>query len=348
MTTRLSALLLMAVLCIINLARAQDFTPTSAAAGRHFETGKSLPWRSLPASGGFAGSSVSKAQPGPWTMQLVGRLAKHSELNRRQLQIILDAISLSSSEFFAASANTPALKVKADNAVQGLRQRALAAFPKNEVASLFSYVGVQQTDQEIIRKYYDLSSLPLKGRRTEFRRASSSEKCALWRTHLALVIVRNPGLNEWQKEIILAAMLLLTPERYDVPSSSPDWKRRVREPSRLLEQQITLAFSSEDAAKIFTTLGDNTAAAQNGPTPSGSPSLKTINYQPVSDSGPYQQWIHSRFSSQDIEFEQHSSCGCSTVWDFCWGVKYCTPSSCSSTQDGCGLGWSYPCNGVCR
>lgn len=293
-TTRVSVVLLMAVLCIITLARAQDANSTSALAGRRFETGGPLRrFVKTPLSLPSSGRSVIRVQPGPWTT------------------------------------------------------RTLASFVKNEVAGLFG-VANERDEQEIIRKYYDLSSLPLKGRRASFRRASPAEKSGLWRTHLALVLVRRPELNEWQKHIILSTILLLTPEHYEVPSSSSEWKTKVREPSRLLEQQINLAFSSEDAAKIFTTLGDNTEAAKNGRPLGGALSLKSINYQPVSDSGPYHQWIHSRFSAQDIELEQNSSCGCSTVWDFCWGVKYCAASSCNSTQDGCGLGWSYPCNGVCR
>lgn len=293
-TTRLSALLLMAVLCIINLARAQDVTPTSVLAGRRLETGEPLRrFVDAPIFLPPTGRSVIRVQPGPWTMQT------------------------------------------------------LAAVTKNEVASLFGNVATERSEQEIIRKYYDLSSLSLKGRRASFRRASPAEKSGLWRTHLALVLVRRPELNEWQKDIILATILLLTPEHYEVPSSSPEWKTKVREPSRLLEQQITLAFSSDDAAKIFTTLGDNTEAAKNSPIPAGSLSLKSINYQPVSDSGPYNQWIHSRFSAQDVELEQSATCGCNLTWDFCGGWKYCNASACAP-QQGCGLGWSYPCNGVCR
>jgi hypothetical protein len=347
-TTRLSALLLMAVFCIINLARAQDVAPTSALAGRHFETGEPLPWFSLPATGGFAGGPADMAQPGPWTIKLVGRLAKHPELNRRQLQILLEAISLSSSEFFAASANTT-IRVKADDAVQGLRQRALAAFTKNEVSSLFDYAATQQSEQEIVRKYYDLSSLPLKGRRAAFKIASAGDKCGLWRTHLAFSLINHPEFNEWQKEIILAGMLVATPEYFDVPSNSPDWKLKVREPSRALERQIAVAFSREDAASIFATLGDNIEAAKRGPTNASPAFLTSINHKTFSDSSSYRQWTVSRYSSQDIELEQQAGpCQCSTSSDYCpiWGS--CRSGVCQTQGGGCGTFWSYPCNGVCR
>lgn len=234
--------------------------------------------------------------------------------------------------------------------LQDPERGALIAFRNNEVARAFYNVDGEKTSQEILRKYYDLSALPLKERRALFRRASPEEKSGYWRTHLALVLVRYPQLNEWQKEIIVSTILLLAPDHYDVPSDSPEWKTKVREPSRFLEQQITLAFSPEDAAKIFTTLGDNIEAAKHGPTLADSVSLKSINYyQPVSDSGPYQQWIHSRFSAQDLEPEQSATCGCNMSWDFCPAWKYCSASTCTPPpQDGCGLGWSYPCNGVCR
>ena len=232
---------------------------------------------------------------------------------------------------------------------QDSKLRILAAFSKSGVADVFYNVNGEQAEQEILRKYSELSALPLRGRRAAFRRLSSAEKSALWQTQLALVLVKHPELNEWQKELILDAMLLLTPEHYEVPSNSPDWKAKVREPSRRLEQEITVAFASEDAARIFTTLGDNTETAKGGPTSAGPLSLKRINYQPVSDSGPYQQWVHSRFSTQDLDLDQSQSCGCSTVWDFCPAWRYCSQGSCSPPpQDGCGLGWSYPCNGVCR
>jgi hypothetical protein len=57
---------------------------------------------------------------------------KRPELNQGQVLIILDAISLSSLEFFAATSDAPAGKTKADDALQSLMQRALSAFPKNE------------------------------------------------------------------------------------------------------------------------------------------------------------------------------------------------------------------------
>ena len=338
----------MAVLCFITLARAQNVGPTSAlAAARRFETGEPLrrfikPPLALLSPGGFSGSAATTAKPGPWTIHLVGQLAKRPELKREQLRILLEAIELST-----VSDEARIVKIKSDKTLQDLRQRALAAFSKNEVANLFDRVDGEQAEQEIVRKYYDLSSLPLKGRRAAYKIAAAGDKSGLWRTHLAFSLLRHPEFNEWQKEIILAGLLLATPQYFDVPSNSPDWKLKVREPSRALERQIAVAFSREDAASIFATLGDNTEAAKRGPANAGSALLTSINHNTLSSS-PYGQWTPSRYSSQDIELEQQSGpCQCSTSSDNCpiWG--YCRPGVCQM-QSGCGTFWSYPCNGVCR
>lgn len=332
----------MSVFCIVTFVRAQDANPASALAARRFETGEPLRrFVETPLSVPAAGKSAIRVQPGPWTMHLVGELAKHPELKRRQLQIILEALELST-----AAVDTHTLKPRSGNALQNLRRRALAAFTKNEVASLFDKVDGEQDQEEIITRYFDLSSLPLKGRRAAFKIAPAGDKSGLWRTHLAFSLLNHPEFNEWQKEIILAGILLATPEYFDVPSSSPDWRLKVREPSRALERQIALAFSREDAAKIFATLGANTEAAKRGPTNAGSALLKSVNYERFSDANSY-RWTPSRFSSQDFESEQSSSCDCNMDSDYCPIWKTCKANSCNS-QNGCGTFWMYPCNGVCR
>ncbi len=190
--------------------------------------------------------------------------------------------------------------------------------------------------------YNDISALPLKNRKASFRNSSANDKSGLWKTHLALFLVKRPELNEWQKAVILAAMSLATPEYFATRSSDSAWKAKVRDPSRALEQQIVTAFSLEEGAKIFATLGDDSALAKN----SASVFLK-INYKPL-DAGPYKEWADSRFPRQDLELEQSASCGCSLQSDWCSFWRVCSPGSCSSAPDGCGTLWNHPCNGVCR
>lgn len=307
MTTRLSVLLLIAVLCTITLASAQDGTLTLTRTAHHNEASPE--------------GSVNRGMPGPWTFHLVAQLVKRPELNRQQVQIILDAISLSSSDGGVTNA-------KANDALQDLRQRALAVFPKNEIPNLFDNLNGDRSEQEILKKYYDLSALQLKGRKAFFRRASADNKSELWRTHFVLYLTKHPELNESQKEIILAAMSLATPDYFAVTSKSPDWKTKVRQPSRSLENKIMAAFPLEEAEKIFATLGDRT----DGPNSLSPDLLKSVDYKPLALS----------------QVVPENNCSCSTVSDYCPIFSFCRAGGCSETQSGCGTLWSHPCNGGCQ
>jgi hypothetical protein len=190
--------------------------------------------------------------------------------------------------------------------------------------------------------YYDLSALSLRKRKAAFRNAEPNVKSNLWRTHLALFFVKRE-LTDWQKEVICTAMSLATPGYFRVRSTDPDWEIKALQTTYWLEQQIFNAFSLDDAAKIFATLGDDGESARS----SASVLLKNINYKPLSDSGPYKQWAHSRGSWQDMELER-SNCSCSMQSDYCPLWSGCSSSSCNTTQDGCGTFWDYPCTGACR
>jgi len=274
------------------------------------------------------------------TLQLV----KNPELNQGQVRIILDAISLSSPDFFAASSDTMAKKIKANEALESLKSRAVRAFPNGEAYALFANVAIGKVEEDILKMYYDISALPLRKRKASFRNASAKNKSELWRTQLALFLARHPESNERQKDVILSAMSLATPAYFELRSSDPDWNEKVLEPSRSLEGQIMRAFTLTDAAKIFAILGDGEESANS----SRSVLLKSINYKPLSDSGPYKQWAHSRFAGQDFALEQ-SACQCSTASDYCPAWGYCRDGNCTPTESGCGTLWSYPCNGAsCR
>jgi len=269
------------------------------------------------------------------------QLVKRPELNERQVRIILDAISLATPEFFATASDIPTKKFKADEALELLKRRALGAFPNGEAAELFATLAGEKTEADILKMYYDMSALPLQKRKAEFRKASANDKSDLWRTHLALFLVKRPELNDSQTATVLAAMSLATAEYFEVQPTDPAWKEKVRAPSRALEEQIITAFPLEDAARIFATLGDDAESAKT----SAAVLLKSINYKPLSDSGPYKQWSHSRLGQRHVE-PALGACGCSTESDYCPISGYCNGSNCSPTQSGCGTLWSYPCNGA--
>jgi hypothetical protein len=204
-----------------------------------------------------------------------------------------------------------------------------------------------KAEGSILKMYYDVSALPIKDAKASFRNASSNDKSELWRTHLALFLVKRPELNETQKEIILAAMSLATAEFFEVRSSDPAWKAKVRDPLRSLEEQITKGFSRKDAAKIFAMLGDGTESANCSSTYPGSVLLKKINYVPLSNPGSLVQRADIRVGEQDKGAGlERSPCECSTDSDWCPISKYCSGTNCSPTQSGCGTLWSYPCNGA--
>jgi hypothetical protein len=277
-----------------------------------------------------------------WKVHLALLLVKNPEMNERQVRIVLDAISLSTPEFFAASSDTPAQRTRADSALQSLIRRAIGAFPDSQAAELFTKIAGRRAEEDILEMYFDISALPLRTRKAAFRNAPSNIKRDLWRTHLALFLVRQSDLNARQTQIILAAMSLATREHFEVRSTDPHWKVKVGDPLRLLEGQIVTAFSLEDATKIFATLGDATQLAKS----SASILLRSINYKRLSNFSPLKQRTDSRFRGQEMAIEQ--GCECSTSSDYCPILKTCISGACSETTSGCGTFWSYPCNGACR
>ena len=160
--------------------------------------------------------------------------------------------------------------------------------------------------------------------------------------HLALFFVKRE-LTQWQKEVIWSAMSLATRSFYESRPTDPDWEAKVRQPTYWLEQQIFNAFSMDDAARIFATLGDDGESAKS----SALVLLKNLNYKPVSKSGPYKQLAHTPINRQDMEIAQ-TNCSCSMESDYCPIWSGCNNSNCTPTQGGCGTIWGYPCTGACR
>ena len=348
-TTRLALLLLIVTLLTVMLAGTQQSATSASPIAASLYGPRVTPQKYTPISAMaipdprnlFKGSRAHEKSV-LWKISLALQLVKHPEWDARQVQIILDAISLSTPEFFATFNTTPANRAKADDALGSLTRRAVGAFPNDQAAKVFATVAGAQGEEDVLKMYCDLSALSLRKRRAAFSKATPNDRSNLWRTHLAMFFVKRE-LTELQKQVIWSAMSLATPAYFGVRSTDADWKGKVREPSFLLEQQILNAFSLHDAAKIFATLGDDGESAKS----SALVLLKNINYEPLSDSGPYKQWAHTRVSRQDMEIEQ-SSCSCSQQSDYCPIWSACGNASCNSTESGCGTLWSHPCNGACR
>jgi hypothetical protein len=269
---------------------------------------------------------------------------KRPELNGEQRQIVLDAVSLASPEFFATTdSGQPARKLMVDESLQLLTQRALNAFPMNESAEVFANVVGGLAQDDLFQKYKDISALPMRKRKAAFRKASSKDRSDLWRTHLALYLVNHTELNLRQKQIILEGMSLATPEGFEASSDNPAWKTKVKE-LRSLENRILTVFSKEEGARVFATLGDSeptTSLSSSGP--AISPKRPMSRY-----AGKYNVWRPSRFVGQDMgDLGYEKACDCNSASNFwCW--NYCGGGVCTYAPSGCGTLWQYACSGLCR
>jgi hypothetical protein len=349
-TDRFSSLLFIVSLLTVMLAGTQQSATSSFAiaasccgSGAPLEKYASVVTLPIPDPRLLLKDSQPADKSGQFKMHLAMQLVNHPEFNKQQVQVIFDAISLSTPEFFADSNTTPANRTKADEALASLTRRAVSAFTHDQATQLFGNVAASAGEEDVLKMYYALSALSVSERRVAFRNASASLKSTYWKTHLALFFVKQE-LTEWQKELIWSAASLVTPEYFRIKSGDPDWEAKVGQPTYSLEQQIFDAFSMDNAARIFANLGDNEESART----SASVLLKSINYEPLSKSGRYKPIILSRFAAQD-DFELESTfCECATNSDYCSIWRACRSGGCSWTPDGCGTFWSYPCNGACR
>jgi hypothetical protein len=283
----------------------------------------------------------ARDQSDRWKIHLALYLAKRPELDQEQKLIILDAISAARPEFFATDNSAAARSASADEGLQSLTKRVMSAFSMNAAAEIFDNANGRKTQDDLLQKYRDIAALPMKKRRAVFRRNSPKDKSDLWKTHLALYLVKDAELSEEQKQVILTAMSLATVEGYMADSNQPGWPRRM-EVLGLLESQIHSVFSREKGALIFATLGDSEPA----------PMASTLPVSPSSslhrpDSRNFSMRIPNRFVGQDMgDLGYEKGCECNSGSDWCW--NYCGGGVCTYASSGCGTLWQYACSGLCH
>ncbi len=110
-----------------------------------------------------------------------------------------------------------------------------------------------------LNRYRELAELPVAERREAFIQASAAEKSGLWRVHLALSLASRPELSSEQRDVILEAISLATPELFNITSENPLWKSQVDEPLKSLMQRALKAYPKKEAAAIFAQIGDDKA-----------------------------------------------------------------------------------------
>lgn len=230
-------------------------------------------------------------------------LVRYPELNRAQQRIILDAISSSRPEFASSG----------------------------------------KAEEELLRKYNAVSALAMNQRKAAFSNASFKERSELWRTHLALYLVKRPELNELQQETVLDAMALAMPDWFEVASHKDAKKSDVEGRLRSLEERIVAAFSKEERARIFATLGSEAAQCASSLNQLATVLPNIVNYIEVSNSSLLNGWSSNELAWQELE---RAPCQCSTESDWCPLTGRCNGSNCTRTDSGCGTLWSYACNGA--
>ncbi len=247
-----------------------------------------------------------------WRVHLALTLAKRSELNNDQREVVLEAISLAIPELFSLTSESPLWKTKVDGPLQLLRQHALGAYSKQEAAAILSNISDDEAEITLLQKYTAISALSLTDRKALFAKSVSKDKSDLWRVHLALYLAQRPTMKKEQREVILDAISLATPELFSLSPDNPLWKAQVGEPLQLLNKKALVVFSKSEGAEFLNNLGGRDTVL-SGLDPDPDPSKK---------------------------------CNCSHDSDWC--ILYdCFGTFCKRISTGCGTFWMHPCTGLC-
>jgi hypothetical protein len=255
-------------------------------------------------------------------------LVRYPQLNRAEQKTILNEISASSPEFFAAIKNHAAVKNTGEYTLGPLEEL---------------FAGNDTVEEALLRNYNIVATLAMSQRKAAFRSATSQKRSELWRTHLALILVKRPALNELQQETVLDAMALATPDWFEVRSGKGAEKSEVDAGLRSLEQRIVAAFSKEERVVIFATLGGEGAQCASRLAQRSTVLPIAVNYIETINSSILTRRANNGLAWQDLELER-PACQCSTESDWCPVFGRCRGSGCSVTTSGCGTFWSHPCN----
>ncbi|HEX8395897.1 MAG TPA: bacteriocin fulvocin C-related protein [Pyrinomonadaceae bacterium] len=117
-----------------------------------------------------------------------------------------------------------------------------------------------KTDIDILQTYKEISALPMNAnmpeRRALFLKLPSVEKSEIFKLHLAMQLVKRPNLNQEQKDVILEAISMITPESY---ADNIEKRSIAQQKTTSLQQTSSLVFSKKEVFEIFASLGgDNT------------------------------------------------------------------------------------------
>ncbi|MEP6912539.1 MAG: bacteriocin fulvocin C-related protein [bacterium] len=192
----------------------------------------------------------------------------------------------------------------------------------SDFAQVPTRAQIPNTDDELLRAYSALNSLSLVDRKIVFRQACPKEKSNLWKLHLALSMIKRPGLTEQQQAVVLEAMSFASAEVFELRGKDLASKTEIEIALQALTSRAMQIFSKEEGAQIFSQLGGSA-----GSSPEMNASLP-------------------RSLVKTAHGSSRATCGCSHSSDWCWIV--CSGGvGCEHTDDGCGTLWRYACDGQC-
>lgn len=193
-------------------------------------------------------------------------------------------------------------------------------------------VSDRQTANDVEREYAELQKLVAAQRAQSFTQLPSAHKAAIWQLRLRKLLVAHPELSETQRQLILHALELLTPDAFEIPTSDPRWQSEVEAPLRDLELHAKIILGQALTREFFTELSeDQPLEQQSVRQPSPSSAMRSSGAKPLDN------------------VVQVPACSCSTQSDYCdrYFGDSCFPGGCWTSTAGCGFFLRYPCDGTC-
>lgn len=141
------------------------------------------------------------------------------------------------------------------------RLRILYLFVASVVLSLPTQINGTDSDTQtqeaaLIQKYVVLCGQNTSDRIQSIQALNSTEKAYVWRLHLGLYLAGNPDFSRDQQGIILELLTLTTPQLFNPPNPNKPNERSVLEQVDLLRRRGLQIFSKDEAAKIFSAVGE--------------------------------------------------------------------------------------------
>lgn len=148
-------------------------------------------------------------------VHLALNFVKRPNLTKEQKQLILEAISIVSSEIY--NKENSELKVAVEKQNQDLQNKAFSIFPANEVHDIFATMnGDKSKEIAILRKYENILSLPIRERKKTVRELSPTEKNVFWKSQLIYYLATS-DLSLTQKLFITEVISLMTDNSLNFP-----------------------------------------------------------------------------------------------------------------------------------